>query len=182
MENDDTKNMSFHKKDEKKRIDEAIFKNSPLERANNCFTRVSRSICKTEVGNKNQGTGFFIKLKANNNENYKYFLMTCEHVIKRELIHNENIEIEIEINYDSGFKKLRIKLDRYERIIRTFEEIIDLTLIEIIQDDNIGEDYFLEPNYKYNEKKVKYSLLNILLFLMINQIIQIIYIIQMEQF
>ena len=73
--------------------------------------------------------------------------MTCEHVVKRNFIQDENLQIEV--NYDSGFKKFTINLDKYARIIRTYEEIIDLTLIEIVKEDNVNEDFFLTPNYEY---------------------------------
>ena len=73
--------------------------------------------------------------------------MSNEHVIERKFIQDENIQIEVD--YDSGFKKFTINLDKYERIIRTYEEIIDLSLIEIVKEDNVNEDYYLIPNYEY---------------------------------
>ena len=143
---------SFYKTNKEKRRNETILKDNPPKSTNQFINKVSRSICKLEVirnGNipVNGGTGFLIKLNFNNDQNYKYFLMTCEHVVKRNFIQDENLQIEV--NYDSGFKKFTINLDKYARIRRTYEEIIDLTLIEIVKEDNVNEDYYLIPNYEY---------------------------------
>lgn len=65
------------------------------------FIMGSSSICKIEINfyegpfgrrdisnlNRGSGTGFFIKFKKPNSDyKYKYFLMTCEHVIQKEII------------------------------------------------------------------------------------------------
>ena len=132
------------------RKNETQLKDKPLQFTDNFINKVSRSICKLVIKNGLEtinGTGFLIKLKVNNDKNYKYFLMSNEHVIERKFIQDENIQIEVD--YDSGFKKFTINLDKYERIIRTYEEIIDLSLIEIVKEDNVNEDYYLIPNYEY---------------------------------
>ena len=118
-----------------------------MKRINKFITYVSNSICKLNIDSTNEdneGTGFLIKIKNNINDkmNYKYFLITCEHVIKREYIESENTEIEI--NYHSRTIKLKIKPDKYERMIRTYEDIIDITLIEILK-----EEYNLPKNLVY---------------------------------
>ena len=86
-------------------------------------------------------SGFFIKLKFNDEE--KYFIMTCEHMINSTMINkNETVRI----TYDQGTKNLNIKLDRKERIIQDFAFLnIDATLIEIIEKDIIKGEYFFSP-------------------------------------
>ena len=101
---------SFYKTNKEIRRNENILKGKDLKSTNQFINKVSRSICKLEVirnGNipVNGGTGFLIKLNFNNDQNYKYFLMTCEHVVKRNFIQDENLQIEV--NYDSGFKNLQ---------------------------------------------------------------------------
>ena len=86
-------------------------------------------------------SGFFIKLKFNDEE--KYFIMTCEHMINSAMINkNETIRI----IYDQRTKDLNIKLDRKKRIIQDFTFLnIDATLIEIIEKDIIKGEYFFSP-------------------------------------
>ena len=129
-------------------INEGYTTDKSMKRINKFITYVSNSICKLNINDEDNegigmGTGFLIKIKnnINNKTNYKYFLITCEHVIKREYIESENTEIEI--NYHSRAIKLKINLDKYERMIRTYEDIIDITLIEILKEDDINENYFL---------------------------------------
>jgi hypothetical protein len=86
-------------------------------------------------------SGFFIKLKFNDEQ--KYFIMTCEHIINDGMINkNETIKI----IYDQRTKSDKIKLDRKERIIQDFKFLnIDATIIEIIEKDIIKNEYFLSP-------------------------------------
>jgi len=86
-------------------------------------------------------SGFFIKLKFNDEQ--KYFIMTCEHMINDGMINkNETIKI----IYDQRTKSNNIKLDRKERIIQDFKFLnIDATIIEIIEKDIIKNGYFLSP-------------------------------------
>ena len=128
-------------------INEGYTTDKSMKRINKFITYVSNSICKLNIDindedKEGMGTGFLIKIKnnINNKTNYKYFLITCEHVIKREYIESENTEIEI--NYHSRAIKLKINLDKYERMIRTYEDIIDITLIEILKEDDINENFF----------------------------------------
>ena len=62
-------------------------------------------------------------------------------------------------------KKLEIKLDRNERSIKCFDKPLDVTLVEILEKDDIKEEKFLMPdlNYKngydfYNGKNNYYYL------------------------
>ena len=69
--------------------------------------------------------------------------MTNEHVIDKDIINNHN---NIDIYYDSEFKVANVKLDEKERYIKSFRDIgLDITVVEIIEKNNIYRDYFLFP-------------------------------------
>ena len=73
--------------------------------------------------------------------------MTNEHVIDKETIESSK---KIEIFYDNEFKRKEIDLNKNERFIRDYKYMnIDLTVVEIIDKDNIHEDYFLLPDLEY---------------------------------
>ena len=114
---------------------------------------VCRSICKISYPNS-VGTGFFIKLFKNGKP--LLLLMTNEHVITKNMIENKQT---IDVYYDNQTKMMKITLDRHKRYIRRYNYInIDCTIVEIIKEDNINEDYFLLPNidykdFNYNELK-----------------------------
>ena len=94
------------------------------------------------------GTGFFIKFKDDNDDDlrYQYFLMTCEHVIKKEMIEANNINIDIFYHYESIHKKIELNQKRFIKEYKT-DYNVDITIIEIKKEDNISWVYFLEPNY-----------------------------------
>jgi V8-like Glu-specific endopeptidase len=123
---------------------------SDIKETNIYLNKVSRSLCKITVKNI-RGTGFLIKINTNTN-NAKFFLMTNEHVIKNELIERNEI---ITFYYDNGFQFRTIRLDNKERIIIEFKKIsLDIIIVQILQKDNINEDYFLLPSLKYNNIKI----------------------------
>ena len=104
------------------------------------LNEISKSICKINVGDA-EGTGFLIEILK------KKYLMTCEHVITKDLIDkNENIEI----TFNKTIKK-NIRLDvtkRFIRALRNNGKDIDATIIEILEEDNIDQNSFLEPDLK----------------------------------
>ena len=123
---------------------------SEIKQTNIYLNKVSRSLCKITVRNI-RGTGFLIKINTNIN-NAIFFLMTNEHVLTKELIERNEI---ITFYYDNGFQFRTIKLDKNERIIIEFKNIsLDITIVQILQKDNINEDYFLLPSLKYNKIKI----------------------------
>ena len=123
-----------------KRIDEVEIKDSELKPLDKNINKVSPSVCKIII-NKYNGSGFFIKL--NINDNILLCLMTNEHVIKKEMVENKE---NIEIKYDYESKGIKIKFDKTKRIIKDFTDIkIDAIIVEILPEDNIEENYFLEP-------------------------------------
>ena len=130
--------------------------NNLLERINQCKTinshllridqeiEVSKSVCKI-ITSSFLGTGFFIKINIKN-ESF-YYLMTNDHVVKRDLIEKKD---EIEIKYDNQSQTLIINLDNEKRIIQDFLYLnIDLIIIQILPQDKIDDKYFLLPNLEY---------------------------------
>ena len=91
-----------------------------------------------------KGTGFFIKLFHDNGP--LFCLMTYEHIITNEIIEKNKT---IEIYYDNQKKRIKIKLNKNERFIKNFSELnIDCTIVEILPNDNISEDYFFITKYR----------------------------------
>ena len=98
-------------------------------------------------------------------------LMTNAHVISNESINNYNI---IDLNFEGIKTVKKIKLDRDRRYIKSFrDEGLDITVVEILDEDNISKNSFLElesdipinnelinneifyPQYIIKEKKFK---------------------------
>lgn len=104
------------------------------------------------------GSGFFIKLSKNNKP--LNCLMTNEHIIKKEMINSNEIQM-ISLLYDNYRKKRSIILNKNERFIQEFTFMnIDVTIIEILQKDNINNNKFLNSTMvkgdynKYKDKKI----------------------------
>ena len=132
-------------------INEININDNKLIKMNNIY-----NICKSTVFikyNKKTGSGFFIKFSKINKP--FYCLMTNEHVINSQMILNKE---EINIRFDNKKRELTIKLNEKERIIKTFKYLkIDATIIEILEKDNITDDYFLLPSLDYiNENGYNY--------------------------
>ena len=63
-------------------------------------------------------------------------------MITRNII--DNISNNIVIKYDNEFKVANIKLDKNKRYIKNFKDIgLDITAVEILDEDNILDDFFL---------------------------------------
>ena len=88
-------------------------------------------------GNNICESGFFVELNIMNKNNY--FLISCNNFISKEYI---NEEIEIIYGKKSQEKSEKIKLDKSERIIKFLKKPIDVTLIEILESDNIEKNIF----------------------------------------
>ena len=131
--------------EENKRIDETCTNHANLipESASDI---IYNSIVKIRINKTLFGTGFFMKIKTN--EKLKNFLLTCNHLINEQNIKSKNI-IEISFGKINKENHFQIKLDKNERKIITFKPPIDITLIEILDLDNIPEDKYLFPDYNY---------------------------------
>ena len=129
------------------RIPECKIEFSPFEKLDNNVTTVAKSICKLKIENMLPngiqtiiGTGFLLKFWTD------LYIFKClvsnEHVIKRDIIDNNNNNILIK--YDTEFKTANIRLDKTKRFIESFRDIgLDITVVQILDEDNINDDYFL---------------------------------------
>ena len=113
------------------------------------LNHIIKSVCKISFQNEDNyitGTGFLIKLFIKKNP--FYYLMTNSFIITNEAIESQK---EIEICYDCGNKKSSIILDDQEREIQEFNvNNLDIIIVQIIEQDNISENYFLLPYLNYN--------------------------------
>ena len=118
--------------------------------------KLYKSIVKIELINitnkRIYATGFFMRIKIYNKE--KKCLFSCKHIISDKDINN-NIIINLYFDENNKEEERKIKLDKNQRFIKTFNE--DVILIEIIKDDNISEDKYLTPdlNYEYGYNNFK---------------------------
>ena len=103
--------------------------------------KLYNSIVRIEVENSIAGTGFFIKLKIKDKE--RFYLVTCQHVIKEEFVRKKK-KIRFYYGEYDNEKELEIELNR--RKIKYFAEPLDATLIEILEKDNISKDKFLQTD------------------------------------
>ena len=151
---------SSSNKNENRNITKEVFcDNSDIHSIDSCLYDVIKSVCKIvypKGEGSDKGSGFFIKLFCHNDP--LFCLMTSEHIITNEIIENNKT---IEIYYDNQKKRIKIELNKNKRFIRNFLDFnIDCTIVEILPNDNVNEDYFLLPNIDYsnnfNEKKKKY--------------------------
>lgn len=96
-----------------------------------------------------KGTGFFIKFKIKGQQLFTLF--TCFHVIGQDFVNSKKTIIFYYGEKKNEIKKY-IKLDINERFIKCFEKPKDVTIIEIIESDNIPKEIYLDPdlNYKNN--------------------------------
>ena len=128
---------------------EVLNDDSDIHSIDSCLYEVIKSVCKIfypKGTGTDKGTGFFIKLIHHNNP--LFCLMTCEHIITNEIIENNKT---IEVYYDNQKKRIKIELNKNERFIKNFLDFnIDCTIVEILPNDNVSEDYFLLPNIDYS--------------------------------
>ena len=98
------------------------------------LNKASKSICKIILGeDKKFGTGFLMNIKIKG-QNLFNCLLTNFHILDNHTIDtNTHIELEIEE------KKIPLKKNS-NRIIKLFNKPIDITLIEIIEEDELPED------------------------------------------
>ena len=131
-------------------IEENILKgNEPIKL--NVIKQVSKSLCFIETPSTS-GSGFLIKLFKRTQD--FYCLITCEHVIKKEMVNQRQ---SIKFYYDGQNPKLReIVLNPDERLIQHFrnpnpderEYDIDAIVIEILPKDDIPKEFFLSPDIR----------------------------------
>ena len=113
--------------------------------------KLYNSVFRIEIGDL-IGTGFFIKI----NEIKKFFMFTNCHVISQKLV---KLKAYMSIYYgEKKNEKLKvIILDEDKRFIKCFNEPIDITVIEILKEDEIPEYNFLEPDFNYKNEYNNYE-------------------------
>lgn len=114
---------------------------------------VSKSVCKIFLkGDKNNetGTGFFLDLSDIIG---KKCLVTNHHIISEEKVEKKCfviIQLENKSENKNEIKnEIKIELNKEKRYIKYFKEPIDITIIEILDSDNIITDI---PFFNYDEK------------------------------
>ena len=96
----------------------------------NIVQQMERGICKIKIGIE-QGTGFFCKIPFPNKENMLPVFITNNHIINKELF-NEKIQIKIKEEKNKKYINLNKNRKKYTN------EKYDITIIEIIEEDNIN--------------------------------------------
>ena len=69
------------------------------------------------------GTGFFIKFRLK--DKIRKFLITCNHIINESIV-KEKMVIKLYYGKINKEKKLEFKLDRNQRYIKCFDDLIDV--------------------------------------------------------
>ena len=112
------------------------------------------SICRIyDKNNTVKGTGFFMQINLENN--LYYFLITYNNIISSEQIDNEETII-IYFLINGKEEKRNIKIDS-NRTNFVFFDPLDITIIEILDSDNISKERFLCPDLNY-KKEYKFYL------------------------
>ena len=104
--------------------------------------QMKKCICTMKIENK-VGTGFFCKIPVEKNKTMKC-LMTCNHVLE-EKNYDEINEINLFLNDEEEVKVIDLTVERKTY----FNKVNDITLIQLIDDDNINN--FLELDNKLKE-------------------------------
>ena len=123
--------IQLEKSDEKGMLDLQIIKHY--------LTKAENAICKIKLS-KGYGTGFFCKIPFTENFNLLLpVLITCNHVLSKDIIESENY---IEIIVEEEKKRISLKDQRK----KWTSEDLDFTAIEILNNDNIDEFFYLDDN------------------------------------
>ena len=144
-------------------INECILESLPLVEKTEChLSKVLKSICKIKIKTKSGiiiGTGFLLSICID--QELFYCLISNEYVIKSEIIQINNTIIYI--SYDNEFKYANIKLGNKKRYIKSFiDNELDITVVEILDEDNISKDYFLFPE---SENIINNGLINNMIYI-----------------
>ena len=113
--------------------------------------QMKSKICKIFLDSGN-GTGFFCKISFPNNKLIPV-LITNNHVIDKEILNNENINI----YYSIYNKKSEIRYINMKNRMKYTSEKYDITIIELKESDNIKEYLEIELNNNnilYNKKSI----------------------------
>ena len=118
----------------------------PIDIFEKILKQMKKSICKIEFNNGGNGTGFFCIIPFPDKCHQLKVLITNFHVIKKEDILKDN-KIKFTIDNKLNFE---IKNNEYRKIYSNEE--LDVTIIEIKENDNIDMESFLEIDDKILEE------------------------------
>ena len=108
------------------------------------ISKVIKSIWKIKIDTSFgtiKGTGFLLAFWID--QERFYCLVSNENVINKNLL---NSDINIFISFDSEFRSAYINLNNNKRYMKSFKDIdLDITIVEILDEDNISKDYYLYP-------------------------------------
>ena len=94
---------------------------------------------------KKTSTGFFMKINIKGDK--VNFILTCNHSITQEDVDSKQ-QINIYIGKSENEEKIVITLDDKNRLIKTYDDL-NVTLIQVLKEDNIKEKRFLYPDLNY---------------------------------
>ena len=100
--------------------------------------KISKSICKIKIETQLgiiSSSGFVLKFYID--QELFYCIISNHHEITDNMINNNNI---IHLSYDNNLKSINFKLDKKKRYIKKFK---DINIVEILEEDKISNDYFL---------------------------------------
>ena len=104
------------------------------------------SICRIyDEKNKKNGTGFFMQIVIED-ETF-FFLITCDNIVTSEQIDNEETIVIYFLN--NGKEEKRIIKIGSNRSHFIYFKPINITILEILDSDNISKDRFLYPDLNY---------------------------------
>ena len=127
-----------------------------LEQNEKINYQLKNTICNIILNNGERGTGFFTKIKFPDNKNLLPVLLTCNHVINKSFLdNNDNLQIQINNTIQA--------IDLKDRIIYTNEEK-DITIIEI-KEQKDGIKYFLQLDEENQDIRISGKTVYILQYL-----------------
>ena len=106
------------------------------------YDKIINSIVRIEI-KMYAGTGFFIIF--NIKQKILRCILTCSHLINMNEIDNKN-KFNIYYGKKNQAEKKTIHLDKTKRYIKCFPKPVDVTIIQIIEEDNIPKDKYLYPD------------------------------------
>ena len=142
---------------------ELKIENSNFKETSDFLFDVYKSICQIilpDNPNNILGTGFLMKLEKSNDP--LLCLIIPNHIITQEMIDSKCI---LDIYYYNQNNKINICLDKNKRFIQDYKYIgINVTVIEILEEDDISQKFFLLPNLDYLKgyERFKYDKINII--------------------
>ena len=139
--------IEFNKKFESMNIKELngkeyIIKVSQISEIESNNENISKSICKINIETNYEtilGIGCLLKFWIH--QELYYFLISNEKTIKKDIINNNNNNI---ISLYFNGELIISNINNKKRYIKSFiDNGLDLSIIEILNEDNISKDYFL---------------------------------------